>query len=811
MFTNRKIAVLLAGAMAACDLPSGPDEARDHLSRGQPRVVPVDLPLPTMTVKLSEQLSSSRTGLSTLVDTSDMTLAIKPAPVSVQLGQFMTFDGIDIQPVHQGYTPTIAPYSMVVPIEAEPIAVTFPGDADSTAVIPTSGGSVTFDRDLSSAFGTATFAGASTLRIEMQTSESTSFTGVSVAVLDLSGRVIASGAPISVPASSVRFVDLPLNGVMLPSRFRVRLSFQSSVGDGNGIGLRVQSAFVNAAITSATDVDAARVQPTRVTRNIALTPTNSDFTYAELATGTVALQSFSLGDLVFTPLPGFESNLAGKRVSTVSPDSVRVDGMVAARPGLSRVDITTRGEVGVLASNLSVRVAQLRNVSFSVDQRVTIVDTANAQFRGVEEVFVQEGAITIALQNRLRIGGTVMITLDGATQANGAPVTHSVVIPASPDERPVTALVTIPLSGATLRPAQLSARAVGTLSGTNVLISMSAASDAFMADPGISTLQAGRVRVANASGVRFDISQLDTLTPASTGLSDLTDLLKDVRLMRVDLGAHVRNSAGIALAIDSLVLALVRPADSSAVLDANGQPLRVLLEKDGSGSFGVAALSSDSTTVEATAFVNELVQRVIAGEPIALLATGQAGFGSASGSVVPEDQIELTLTARTPLDLAIPESGVLLERSSASLVDLEAGAADMIADLQRSLVSGELGLRLTNSTPFAVSVSLALAPTPADTTGFDPFQSPSRMIFNNIVMPAASVDANGSVVTPNVSSTAVAIPVEQLELFRQQRIGIAVRAEIRPPAGGRARLGRDDYIRIVPTARLKVSTVENAQ
>lgn len=808
------LALAAALALAACDLPSGPEEARGRLSRGRSRIVALTLPFPALTINLREELSDSANPFRDVIDTADFSFKVEPDPFLVGLGNVLEFEPVDLDPIQQSFDLSIDAFQSTVNITADAVPATLPGKTLPSVPVPAASpaGSFPFTVDFLTVFTSATFAGNSALQVKLTTDAAASLNGVTVTIknIDTGATIASGGAAIDVPAGSVRTVSVSLSGVALPGKFRLEIAFSSANGDNTPDGLTVEVSFANAAITQATGLDAGRISPVAIRQRVLLDPANAEFSEAVIGSGTIAIKSFSFGSLTFTPSAEFETDLSGKRVGGATPDSVTIAGQIGPPSGATTVNISTSGSLTVEMSEIQVASVTMRTVDFTFDRTVQVVDPNSDDYRGVEEVRVASGSqILLRVTNRLRVGGDVGIRLNGVTDAAGNTLTRTVTIQASSDESPVTSNVTIDLSGTTLRPASMVAQVTGTWTGSNIGVTATAAENALSVDPQI-TLNASSVKVANAPGLRFDFDRLEPFTLEDLGLEDLVDELDGLELNGVELTLRARNEAAIALALDSLLLTLVNAADTTPVLDAGGQPIRVLVQQGATGRFTVRAGGSDSVTVVATSLINGLIQNVIDGKSVGLLATGRAGFGSATGTLAVGDSLEFSLRVRAPLDLKLPAGGITLDRIDHEAIDLGGTSGDFVADLGEDLVSGSFKLNITNSTPLGLTISVAVARTPADTTGFDPSQVPAAEKFEitGVDMPPAQVDAGGLVTTPSTSTQTVTIPTARLDVFRpvegETKLSVGIKVVVKPPAGGRAHVSRADFIEVRATGTLQV-------
>lgn len=174
------------------------------------------------------------------------------------------------------------------------------------------------------------------------------------------------------------------------------------------------------------------------------------------------------------------------------------------------------------------------------------------------------------------------------------------------------------------------------------------------------------------------------------------------------------------------------------------------------------SLRSSAPTVRATvpelpeyeAWIDELRER---GEPVP--------FG-------PED---------LPGWITFEHEALTIELVTHDYVDVSRAAGDVVGDLGEALHSGGFRLGVTNESPLGYVVSLALAPTPRDTAGFNPFNAENNFVMNGIDIPAAQVEADGRVTEPASVTNTVSVPTEDLGVFRAGRLSLGLRLRVVPP------------------------------
>lgn len=807
------VAALAAFGLGACDLPSSPEEARDRLGRGEGRTVSLTFPFPTVDINLGEQLSDSTGPFAGVLDPNDLSFSLDPDPVNVAIGGFVDFGAIDMDPITRSYDLAVDDYELQKDVEAQPFQITMPRDTTTGPLAPaTSPDSVDLPAfDFSAIYQSISFAddGApdAALTVVLTTDGASSLTNASVAVLDAGdGSIISeSTGSITLGNSETDTLTVPVAGLSVAAAFQVRLRFDAANGTATDGNITVDVGFENPEAESATGVAVANVADATVDRTVPLDAA-TDFATAVMETGTIDIASWNFGgDLDFTPSSGFDTDLADKQIGGTDPDSIRIAGTIGPKSGLTRVDIQTSGTVTLALTNLSVAEITRSSLDFSFDQTLDAVDISSGEFEGVDEVVVDEGALEIEIANNLEVDGNITITLAGAT-IGGQPVSGSTVVPAASGGVTATATLVVDLSGATISPGDFGATASGSFTGTDITVTSAQAAEAAVFDPSLDVDPAS-ITLSNAPGLDADFQELQNIAIDDLGLGGLTETLDSVELNDVQLLFRIDNPTGIDLSIDSLALALVNNADTSAVVDDDGSPIRLEVV-DASSGFTVAANSSDSISVAAAPFINGLIQETIAGNDVGLLAGGRTDFGSVSGTIERGDTISFDFSISAPLDLQLPTGGVGFDETRHAFIDLDSLAANVVTDLGDALTSGEFSLAITNGTPVGLSVGIALAPTPADTAGFDPFAASQRFELLDIGMAPANVGSDGLVTSPSSGTATVTIPGQELSVFEQGELSLGIQIQITPPPSGRVRITSDDYIRVDPTATLEVRVGE---
>lgn len=797
---RRTAIALLAVALVAtgCDLPTSAEEARARLGKDQEeRIVPLQLPMPSLSITLAEQLGE----LTDLVDTTDLSFSVDPDTFSFALDSLLTLDPVDPDPVSQGYVIDVADFTRDINVALPAVPITLDGINTSTGLLPSPSGGTTppLPVDLSGTFATATFAAGSTLRIGLTTDAFATIDNVTASIQDtLGNEVAASAGSVTLATSSTDTLLVDLGGGTLPGSFQLVLSFTASTGDGSSDGLTIALAFANTEVTGASGVEASRITPVSFTEAVTLDQTGSDFSQATMAAGTVAVDSFASGTLELTP--SFNGDLAGLQIGPGTTDSLMVGGTVGPPAGASTVDITNTADLTVSFTGLEVESVTLNSVAMDVDQTVTIAGT-DSTLNDLQQVTIATGTLRIDVANRLGVGGTVELTLNGVKDGFGNTLTSNITLQPSPDGSPVVTTANIDLSGAVLTPDSLEPRIVGTISGTDVTVTPAAAADAVTVDPYLE-IQPREVILSGVPDLSVDLDERISISTADIDLSEMSDLLDGIDFNDVSFTVTLDNGTGLDMRVDSLRMTLLDNAGNPVVEGTD--TARVALSNDTSGAVLIPA--STVTTVEGSAnrFVNLLLDQIAAGNDVEVAAGGRAGPASDTGSVALGDTLTVIFQIALAPSLTIDSMGITFDKVVAEALDLDSIPAEFLSDLSEDLVSAELEFAVVNGMPLGMSVSLALAPTPADTLNFDPFAVSPNISLPEFSFGAATVDSTGRVTGPLEGTVTASVEPSEFSVLAERLLGMGLRAAVTGPDGGRAVLQPTDSLVLRPLLKLEI-------
>ncbi|MFO7894361.1 MAG: hypothetical protein R6U63_11555 [Longimicrobiales bacterium] len=800
--TKTTVAVLAVALLGAgCDLPTSADEARERLGKDQEeRIVPIQLPLPSLSVTLADELGD----LSDIVDTTDLSFSVDPDTFAFAMDSLLTIDPVDPDPVSQGYVIDVADFTQDINVTLPAVPITLPSFGQAIPLPLTGFGtadSATIELDLSGTFTDATFASGSALQVALATDATSTVTDVTASIQDAGGtELAASPDTISLGTSSSGTVSIDLSGVTLPATFDVKLSWsnaESTAPDGDE--LTIDISFVNAEVTAASGVDATKIDPVTFTEAVTLDQTGADFSQATLAAGTVAVDSFSSGTLEFTP--DFDGDLSGLQVGGTNPDSLVVGGTVGPPAGAATVDVENTASLTIAFTGLEVESVTLTSVSMEVDQTVTIAGT-DSTLNDLREVVIDRGTLEIDIANRLGVDGTVTLTLNGAVDSTGAVITSDIAVQPSPDGSPVVTSAVIDLADVVLTPDSLEPRITGTIGGTDVTVTPAAAADAVTVDPYLAI----QPRSVILSGLPADLSiALDervSIAATEIDLDEMSDLVSGIDFNDVSFTVTLDNGTGLDLKVDGFRMTL---------LDSLGAPVlsgtdtvRVDLSNDTSGAVLIPAAQVTTVAGDAHRFVNALLDEIAAGRDVEMAAGGVAGPAADSGSMELGDSLTVIFEIALGPDITIDPSGISFDQVVADAIDLDSIAGEFLSDLSEDLVSASVEFEAINGMPLGMAVRMALAPTPADTTGFDPFTASPRISLPTFSFGAGIVDSTGRVTASRTDTASASVNPSELSILAEGLLGMGLEATLTGPEGNRAVLQPADSLVLRPLLKLEI-------
>jgi len=484
--------------------------------------------------------------------------------------------------------------------------------------------------------------------------------------------------------------------------------------------------------------------------------------------------------------------------------------------------------VRLKTTTLTLQSVALRNVNEGFTQTDSILAN-EPRITALDTVVVYSGSFTITAQNRLPIGATATILLNGVTRG-GAPLTTTLVLPAAPgDGSTRTASTTLNLSGAVIRPAAVVASVTGVATADTATISGTVTTDAIVVDGGGSlVLQSvsGRLDPARTPELSVPVEEYREIQRSQVDrFGDLEDAVRSARINSAPASLTVRNTAQTPLALSNVKLGVVRLNTLGQMLrDAGGnpaferdsvtnQPILVTLAPAGQTTLTVPRAGTATLSLEMGPLVNRLVHLLLGDVRSAVVASGTAVAGDGSPSRITRgDSATVEFRMTVGLDISLPDTGIVFTRTEyATGADL--GTSDsarfrifQIADsasLANRLTSAVVVTDVVNGTPFAMTVDLAIFGGSVPSTT-DIFALPGRVNLGPVTVAGSPVDATGRVTTPATSSQTVSLTSNDARPLLGRRFTTGVRIRLRPPPGGTGRGAVRATDRLVVRSRARV-------
>jgi hypothetical protein len=392
---------------------------------------------------------------------------------------------------------------------------------------------------------------------------------------------------------------------------------------------------------------------------------------------------------------------------------------------------------------------------------------------------VKHGSLRLRVSNHLPVRTRLTVEVRGARTRGNGRVRLQEWIGAG-----ATELHTLPLDGVTAETAELGARFVFDLTGGGQMVTPSQAQQGVAIESELDVEP--RALGTSGSGLELRGERSYTLSPLDLGLSGVESELRDITWDAVQLHLDLHNRSGVPLLVDTLLV---------AVADEAGRALAaapVLLRGGEAPAGGRLALNAS-----ANALGNALIRRAVQGQTSQIRVTGALRAGR--GTLSRNDGVTVSAALSAPLRFRLPASG--FDLSHRYHLELDSTVARQL----RSMDEAVLELAIVNRAPLDAAVQVALAATPADTTGFDPARAAERIELDPVRIRAADVDGTGAARSPVVTRVNLRVPGDKLGLLASGRFSAQVKVLLTSPAAG-TWLQRQDALEIAPALRLVVRT-----
>jgi hypothetical protein len=300
-----------------------------------------------------------------------------------------------------------------------------------------------------------------------------------------------------------------------------------------------------------------------------------------------------------------------------------------------------------------------------------------------------------------------------------------------------------------------------------------------------------------------------TVDSAMLNLGDFTDALASATLNTALAGVNFSNGADAPVELVNFQLGVVPVVGGSLdsiagqpafVTDGGGSPIVIDVVDPGDTVFALGRNQTGKVdSFPAAALVDVLIDRVLAGDTVALVGVGDIHVGD--GTVVTVnagDALALSVVPIVGLDLTLGPggAGIDLGKFIESGIELD---ADIAADLtQNVLDSVGVELYVQNGVAFGLQVETAFV---GGLVVGDVFTTPNAVL-DTLLVAAAPVDANGRATGATADTTGLVLNNQDVQQTFGEFISIGVRIRLLPPAGGRGRVHDTDDIKLAVTARV---------
>ncbi len=567
------------------------------------------------------------------------------------------------------------------------------------------------------------------------------------------------------------------------------------------------------------------------------TPGGSHILAATVDTGTVertmgnntacaATVTLTLVDSAGTTVLAF-SPMAVPAGATVS-DSLRADGAsiagyVRVVPGVSFGACVPAAGTQVVTDAvfrpMTLASVQLANVNEQFDQTYDPL-TAEPRISSIDTVVVGSGGLTLSAQNRLPIPLQVTWTLHGVTRG-GSELSGLFTIPAAPgDGSTVTQQATVDLSGATMVTGQVVGEVVAVAQAASATITPTTATNAVALDAtGSFTVGrlAGSLDPAKTPDLSVSVKDSVEVDSASIDFGDFTDAMKSATINDAVIDLTLENTADAPITLTGVTLGLVQVTPSGALArngsgqlayetdSTTGTPILLPIVASGGGPLTVPRSGSATVSIQAAALVDRLVHLLLDGQRVALVTVGTATAGDGQpAAIAAGDVVGIRVNAVVGLDVTLPAAGVTITRNETiSGLGLNPTDADQIA---QRLLEATAFLAVTNGTPFAVDVDVAVSPGALGSA--DIFSRSDAVHLSPVSLAAPPVDASGVVTTPAHDTAQVTLTGTQTKVFFGDSVTAGIRIHITPPAGsgGRGAIRSTDRVYVDAHAEATVQS-----
>ena len=483
--------------------------------------------------------------------------------------------------------------------------------------------------------------------------------------------------------------------------------------------------------------------------------------------------SGTLGTLNFPPLGPGESASASLPLGGRTVTSSWTGTWTASSPG-SAAPVNIDDQAGVTASFafegplvVSSAVAPLPAQTFVFETGAALPDTeklARADFSA--------GTISLSLDNRWGVGGTLHLTLPDFHLADGSPLTQTFALGAA---RVIA--VALPLAGASYVAADAAhpgVRVSGSLDSPGT-----GASNVAVASTDMLNVHADMQSTVMTHVEGIFAPFRVTLDPNARTL-DIPEGLGPLGLADAAGTLTVRSTAGVAARITLLITGVDAAGASWALTGAAGGPVQLTVP--------AAAAGSDATGTLALSGANSNLPGFLGHLPRSVTITGFADVGGDGRAAI----VSSTDTFRAHFDL----SSALYASFSEGRIEVDPDSV-RLAQGTRDQIRGrlqhvKLHVYIDNGLPLSADVAVRLGGSAAEVS---PAGAPGATLTASVA--AAAVDGASGAVTRNASQdVTLELSGAQLDVFQHDPIFVGGTLHLPGTAGARVRLRAQDAVRV---------------
>lgn len=290
------------------------------------------------------------------------------------------------------------------------------------------------------------------------------------------------------------------------------------------------------------------------------------------------------------------------------------------------------------------------------------------------------------------------------------------------------------------------------------------------------------IEVANAVHA---VSQAYPIRAADFG-PEFSRLLELVQVSDAGVQFEVENMGDEAATIEGVSVALINSA---------GQLVQRALPA--TTSTVVAAKSKRTIDVPAAELANLLIGDVALGKDV------QISFDASRISIQGGGTAKLRTraTVHAPIVIELGSREIQVRRVMHEELN---GDEEWLRQLDALIVdSAWIDIDVNNALPIALRAAVTIAPTPADTAGFDPATAPDRIVLQTIEIEAARVKADGTVTARGISHVRLPVSAATIDLLRTGSISLAADVTIKATAD-RVKIAPNSAFDVKASGRLRV-------